>query len=106
MSIADSDFNVCIRTGHLSDTEAILGIHRGVVTENKYLISTPDEFDKTLEKQRMWIQKILENEREIVIIAEKDEKVIGWLAFESSNRKRLSHTGSFEMMIHKDYRGS
>lgn len=49
--------------------------------------------------------KILENERETLIIAEKAEKVIGWTVFESQNRKRLSHTGSFEMMIQKDYRG-
>ncbi|WP_138420841.1 GNAT family N-acetyltransferase [Aquibacillus sediminis] len=103
--MSDNDSKVHIRTGQLDDAKAILDIERDVVMENKYLISVPDEFDKTLEQQRIWLQKVLVNEREIIIIAEKDIKVIGWLVFESPNRKRLSHTGSFEMMIHKDYRG-
>ncbi|WP_079710975.1 GNAT family N-acetyltransferase [Paraliobacillus ryukyuensis] len=103
--MSDNDFKVHIRTGRLDDAEAILDIQRDVVMENKYLISVPDEFDKSLEQQNDWIQKVLENERETIIVAEKDDKVIGWLVFESPNRKRLSHTGSIETMIHKDYRG-
>lgn len=105
LSITDKNFKIHIRTGQLDDAKAILDIQRYVIMENKYLISVPDEFDKTLEQQNKWIRKVLGNERETMIIAEKDEEVIGWLVFESPNRKRLSHTGSFETMIHKDYRG-
>ncbi|MGD6857656.1 N-acetyltransferase family protein [Bacillus infantis] len=105
MSQTDRDSNFYIRTGNLDDAKSILDIRRDVITENKYLISLPDEFNQTVEKQRTWIRKILGNNRETLIVAEKDEKVIGFIVFESPNRKRLFHTGSFETMIHRDYRG-
>lgn len=31
--------------------------------------------------------------------------MIGWIVFQSHTRKRLSHTGSFGVMIDKEYRG-
>lgn len=104
MSINDRG-SVCIRTGHLEDANSMLDIQRDVIAENKYLISLADEFDKTLEKQKDWIQKVLINDRETLFVAEKDGKVIGFIVFESPDRKRLSHTGSFETMIHRDFRG-
>jgi RimJ/RimL family protein N-acetyltransferase len=105
LSLTDRDSKFYIRTGNLDDARSILDIRRDVITENKYLISLPDEFDQTLEKQRTRIQKISENNRDTLIVAEKDEKVIGFIVFESRNRKRLFHTGSFETMIHRDHRG-
>ncbi|MFD2212091.1 GNAT family N-acetyltransferase [Metabacillus endolithicus] len=105
MAITERGSEVSIRTGQIDDAISILDIQRDVITENKYLISEIGECNKTLEKQRIWIQKILDNNRETLIIAEKDEKVIGFIAFESPNRKRLAHTGSFETMIYSDYRG-
>jgi RimJ/RimL family protein N-acetyltransferase len=105
LSLTDRDSKFYIRTGNLDDARTILDIRRDVITENKYLISLPDEFDQTLEKQRTRIQKISENNRDTLIVAEKDEKVIGFIVFESPNRKRLFHTGSFETMIHRDHRG-
>lgn len=96
---------VLIRTGQLDDAEAILDIQRDVIQENEYWIATSEEFNKTITQQRDSIQKILENERETIIIAEVNGKVVGWLEFESQTRKKISHTGSFGIMIHKDYRG-
>ncbi len=47
----------------------------------------------------------IEDENETIMIAEKDTEVVGWIVFEvNQNRKRLSHTGSFGMMIKKSYR--
>ena len=40
-----------------------------------------------------------------MIVAEINDKVVGWLAFQSQGRKRLSHVGSLGMMIRKNYRG-
>lgn len=105
MLVAKNDKIVLIRTGQLGDANTILDIQRDVVAENEYLISVPDEFDKTTEQQRNWVQEMLEKDRETIIVAEISGKVVGWLAFQSQSLKRLSHTGFFGMMIHKDYRG-
>ncbi|MED3689910.1 N-acetyltransferase [Peribacillus butanolivorans] len=99
-----NDLQVSLRTGNLDDAEALLEIQREVVSENEFMISVLEEFEETTEQQRSWIQKILENERETIIVAEIKGKVIGLIVFRSKNTKRLAHTGYFTTMIKKDYR--
>ncbi|SFE99941.1 L-amino acid N-acyltransferase YncA [Bacillus sp. OV194] len=104
MSIS-KDISYVVRTGKLEDAEAILDIQRSVVSEGEFLISLSEEFNKTLSQQREWVQSLLENENETLIVAERDGEVVGWIVFQAApNRKRLSHTGSFGMMIRKGYR--
>ncbi|QQZ07647.1 GNAT family N-acetyltransferase [Heyndrickxia vini] len=95
---------VSLRTGHLDDAESILTIQKEVVSENEFMISVLEEFDETTEQQRNWIRKILENERETIIVAEIEGEVIGLIVFRSKNTKRLAHTGYFTTMIKKDFR--
>jgi ribosomal protein S18 acetylase RimI-like enzyme len=100
-----NDAEVIIRTGRLDDSKAILDIKRDVISENEYWIASLEEFNKTITQQRDSIQRILENERETIIVAEVNGKVVGCLEFESSTLKKMSHTGSFGIMLHKYYRG-
>jgi RimJ/RimL family protein N-acetyltransferase len=105
MSISNSNVKYIIRTGRLEDAEAVLAIQNSVISESEYLITVSEEFNKTPVQQREWLQRLLENEKETIIVAEINGEVVGWIVFHSQNRKRLSHTGSFGMMIHKNYRG-
>lgn len=94
-----------IRAATEEDAENMLAIQSEVLEEVDYLITTLEEFQQTIDEQRKWIQGKLENERELILIAQYQEKIVGWLVFQSPNRKRLAHTGSFGMMILKEYRG-
>jgi ribosomal protein S18 acetylase RimI-like enzyme len=105
MTAAKKDIEVHIRTGRLDDAQAMLDIQRDVISENDYLIAAPDEFNKTVSQQRDSIQRILKSEKETVLAAEVNGKVVGWLDFESPTLKKISHTGSLGIIIHKDYRG-
>lgn len=94
-----------IRVVRLADAQQMLAIQQEVIAEEQYLISTGTEFQQTVEGQQAWIQKILANDRETILIAEYNDDMVGWLAFQSPERKRLAHTGSFGMMVCKEYRG-
>jgi len=95
-----------IRTGKLEDAEAILAIENAVISERDYFITLYEELIKTsVEQKREWIQGLLENKKETLLVAELDDQVVGWIVFYSQKRKRLSHTGSFTMMICKKFRG-
>ncbi|MFB4166941.1 GNAT family N-acetyltransferase [Virgibacillus sp. JSM 102003] len=98
--------NVIIRQGQVEDAEAMLTIERDVISESNYLITVEEEFGKTLEEQRQWLQNIIENKRETVFVAEVNYEVVGWIVFYAQNRKRLSHTGSLVMMINQMYRSN
>lgn len=94
-----------IRAATEEDAENMLAIQSEVLAEVDYLITTLEEFQQTIGEQKKWIQAKLANERELILIAQYQEKIVGWLVFQSPNRKRLAHTGSFGMMILKEYRG-
>ncbi|MFJ7745268.1 GNAT family N-acetyltransferase [Peribacillus sp. NPDC097295] len=106
MSISKDSVRSIVRTGTIEDSEAILDIQKSVVSEGEFLIPLASEFTKTYSQQKEWVQSILENEKETLLVAEKEGEVIGWIVFQmSKNRMRLSHTGNFGMMISKSYRG-
>lgn len=94
-----------IRAATEEDAENMLAIQSEVLVEEDFLITTLEEFQQTIGEQKKWIQAKLANERELILIAQYQEKIVGWLVFQSPNRKRLAHTGSFGMMILKEYRG-
>ncbi|KZE69215.1 acetyltransferase [Fictibacillus phosphorivorans] len=93
-----------IRTARIEDAEAVLAIHREVIEESTYFIAVSEEFNKTTEEHAEWIQKTLDHDRETMLVAEVDNKVVGWIVFRSQERKRMHHTGSFAIMLQKDCR--
>ena len=95
---------ISLRTGNINDAEAVLELEKEVLAENEFMISVFEEFEETLEQKRSWIQKILDNEREHLIVAEINGEVVGLIVFRSKSTKRLSHTGSFTAMVKKEYR--
>lgn len=97
--------NTIIRKATLADAEKILQIQKEVVKEGMFLTTSTEEFNQTVEQQKDWMRKIIDSNKETMLVAENPNGVIGWIVFLSTNRIRLSHTGSFGMMIDKDYRG-
>lgn len=106
MEVISNDCRVQIRKGVIDDAEALLAIQKAVVEEGEYLITAYEEFaNNTVEQQEKWMERILGSDRETILVAETDSAIVGWLVFQSPGRKRLAHTGSFGMMIHRDFRG-
>lgn len=95
---------ISLRTGNINDAEAVLELEKEVLAENEFMISVIEEFEETPAQKRSWIQKILENEREHLIVAEVNGEVVGLIVFRSKGTKRLSHKGSFTAMVKKEYR--
>lgn len=95
-----------IRTARIEDSAALLDIQREVVGEGQYFISVSDEFNKTIEEQQEWVINTLANERETLLVAEISGQIVGWICFNTQNRKRLSHTGSLGIMVKKEMRNS
>lgn len=94
-----------VRVAVEEDAATMLEIQKEVLAEEDFLITTVEEFQQTIDGQKEWIQAKLANERETIFIAQYEEKMVGWLIFQSPHRKRLAHTGTFGMMVLKEYRG-
>lgn len=96
--------NTVIRKANLENDSRTLQIQKEVVEEGVFLTTSSDEFDKTVEQQRDWMEKILANDKETMLVAETSKGIVGWIVFFSQNRIRLTHTGSFGMMVDKNFR--
>lgn len=96
--------NMIIRTARPADASRTLQIQKEVVAEGVFLTTASEEFNQTVEQQRDWIEKILRNDKETMLVAETPTRIVGWVVFLSSDRIRLFHTGSLGMMIEKDFR--
>ena len=94
-----------IRVACLADAQQMLKIQQEVIAEDRYFISTEEEFQQTIEDQQAWIQKKSVNDRDIILIAECNKTIVVWLAFQSTELKSLDHTCSFGLMVRKDQRG-
>lgn len=106
MPVFKNNVKCIIRTAALKDAKQILDLEYSIICEREFFISVPEEIEKpSIQEQKEWIHKIIENEKETMLVAEIDGGVVGWIVFQSDNRKRLSHTGSLSMLVKKEYRG-
>ena len=96
--------DVVIREGTITDAEMMWKIQKELVKEEVFLLTDPTEFNKMGDDQKQWIERILQNSRENFFIAEIDDQMVGWIVFQSPNRIRLNHTGTFGMAVLKGYR--
>lgn len=105
MSNKINNQNCIIRTVELEDAEALIEISNSIISEGDYFIIVFEDIEKqSIKQQKEQIQKILDNEKETLIVAEINDVVVGSVEFRSQNLKRLSHTGSISMSISKNYR--
>lgn len=96
-----------IRTVEIEDAEALIEISASVISEGDYFIVVSEELEKmSIEQEKEQIQKIINNDKETLIVAEINDVVVGSIVFRSNNKKRLSHTGSISMSLSRDYRGA
>lgn len=106
MPVFKDSVEYIIRNVQLEDAEALLDIGRSVISEGEYFIAVSEEVEKTpLHEEKERIQRILDNIKETLIVAEVNGVVVGSIEFRSQTRKRLSHSGSVSMSISKNYRG-
>ncbi len=59
-----------IRTAQADDAAALLACIRPVAEETEFFIFEPDEFPKSDEEERKWIQDHLDHSGQIVLLAE------------------------------------
>ncbi|WP_202076767.1 GNAT family N-acetyltransferase [Caldalkalibacillus salinus] len=96
---------VKIRRAQPTDVRALIDLFRSVMLEEKYLLTTYEEFSLTEEKARQWVQQANYPSSDIILIVEKGSEIIGSLDFTLGQKTRLRHLGTIGMCVHKEWRG-
>jgi hypothetical protein len=88
---------IILRTGVESDAPSLLRTLSTYIAENEGMVWEPDEYRKSEKEIEEWIRKMLENPREILILATLDAEIIGNIDLHAGARKRIAHVGEFGM---------
>lgn len=100
-----SQRTVTIRTATPEDAQAVLSYTQEVMAEAPFLLTTREEFTKTVEDQQQFLASYLEHPHQLALLAEADGNVIGFLNFQNGHRKRIAHQGEMSMSLLRDWRG-
>ncbi|RDU36625.1 GNAT family N-acetyltransferase [Neobacillus piezotolerans] len=86
------------------DAEAVLEYMKEILDDSPYLMTTPEEFTQTASQQQEWLAQMAEDPNKLVIVAELNGMIIGFLDFHNGNRIRNRHQGAFGMSVKREYR--
>ncbi|MFD2443849.1 GNAT family N-acetyltransferase [Bacillus sp. CGMCC 1.16607] len=96
------DQNIIIRKAIESDAEQLIQHMRIVLKENSHFLGTSlEDYHPTLEEEMTWINT--HNQNGLVLVAEVNITIIGFLYFRLSTSKKFSHKGIFGMTIQELY---
>ncbi len=93
-----------VRTAVPDDAQVLLEYADIIFTEDLYNITTREEFDKSVEEEREWIQEHYDKLAHLTLTAEVNGSLVGFLGFENGSRKRLAHQGTLHMGVLPQFR--
>ena len=95
-----------LRNARISDADDLIKYLKITAKETPYLVREPEEITITKEQEEAFIQKIIDKEKEVMLIATLDGKHIGNCTLMSSgNFKRFSHRCSVAIALYQEYCG-
>ncbi|MEK3786426.1 hypothetical protein [Paenibacillus sp. FSL K6-1230] len=68
------------------DAERVLSYNQTIIRTEPYLLTTPEEFTITAEQERMWIEEIQHKDNHIILLAEHEEQLVGFLSFHGGHK--------------------
>jgi RimJ/RimL family protein N-acetyltransferase len=95
---------VTLRTAAETDAPELLRLMDAGLEDGEGQIWERGEFRRTAEAQGRWVKSLVENERELMVVAEIGTRIVGTISFQVGKRRRYSHAGEFGVEVLKRYR--
>lgn len=93
-----------IRPIEVSDAENFLELCKKI-DESGFMLYEPGERQTTVELQRNAIERILSEKNTIFLVAENENKLVGFIAALGNNLKRNRHSANLVLGVLEEYRG-
>jgi RimJ/RimL family protein N-acetyltransferase len=94
-----------IRRPTEDDAENIIIYTKILFSSTDQVLTTLEEYNITIEAERLWINSFKENPNALVLIAEIKSEIVGMLFFISNPKRKTSHTGEFGVSVHPRFQG-
>lgn len=94
-----------IRKPTATDAEAIIRYSKILFASTDQVLTIPEEYSITVEAEIKWIESINSNPNSLLLIAEMDSAIVGFLFFIHNSKQKIAHTGEFGVNVHPDFQG-
>ncbi len=95
---------ITICSAQESDAEPILLLRKDVIAEDDFLLLAPEEDEISKPEMVSYINNHIKSDRSIILLAKKDNQIIGVLECTNGHTARIKHTGNIEIYLHKEFR--
>lgn len=100
-----SGHDVVLCSPKSGDGAELLETVKTIMNSSPHLLTTPEEFKVTVEREEQMITDYLNHPNKIIIIPKVGGKIVGMMDFSGGHRLRISHMGEFGMSVHPDFQG-
>jgi RimJ/RimL family protein N-acetyltransferase len=94
-----------IREIHTEDAEELMNLIREVEEHSEFMLMEPGERQTSVEQQRKMIERIQKQESAVILGAENEGRLVGYLMALGGSAKRTRHSAYLVIGILKDFRG-
>lgn len=92
-----------IREAEGKDALAILAYLKVVGSETDNLLFGAEGLAMTDEQEKEWLEKARESTKDVILLAENGDEIIGMASIAGLKNQRLAHRASFAVTVKKDY---
>lgn len=97
--------DVTIRQVQETDASAFLALLHRLDEETAFMMLEPDERQTTVDEQRQRIRGWMENERDIVLVADASAELAGFVTLQGGGFRRNEHSGYLVIGVRQKYSG-
>lgn len=101
-----NNFSWKVRSTRIDDVEKLLEFIPLLDSETKFMLRSPDEFQMTLIEEIEYINRKIDGEKDLFLVAEVKDNIVGIINFTGSNLKYYKHQGKFAMGVIKEFWGN
>ncbi|MFB4166149.1 N-acetyltransferase family protein [Alteribacillus sp. JSM 102045] len=93
-----------IREAIPDDALQLLDIQFSIAGENRYMVTQSNEFNLTTTEEKQRIQEDLNRPGNMLLVAEINDEIIGFVSIRNESKKRKAHVGALGIFIQKEWR--
>ncbi|HFK1456132.1 TPA: GNAT family N-acetyltransferase [Bacillus cereus] len=94
-----------IREIKVEDAASFLQLSKQLDGETKFMLYEPGERKFTVKQQEKMIQRFVENKYATILVAVKDERIVGFILVNGNHIQRKRHVASIVIGILQEYSG-
>ncbi|WP_176222123.1 GNAT family N-acetyltransferase [Tuberibacillus sp. Marseille-P3662] len=95
-----------LRHAHPKDSDDITAIRQAIVAEGFYMVSQPEEYHSTIEKEAERIQSLTTRKGKALFVAEVGGQVMGLANIDNGTKQRRAHVGVLGILVKAGWRES